>query len=396
MSWIPGEALAWARRLVPRSGADWAWRLASPLKRQLESSRRAAEALWGGPLPQEEEALAAGQRTVRIGILKDRASYYVYHLLACRELGIPFTILDLEASHWVAAARAAECDGFLVWPSLNMGVWKEIYDERLPLLAEITGKPVSPSVKEIWLLDSKRRVRDWLAANGVPHPATEIFYEEKEALVFAKHCELPVVLKTNGGSSSHGIFVLRRRGAVENAVRRAFGRGIRAKRGDPRDRACGYVILQAYVPHEHEWRIMRIGDYFLCRRKRRVGDFASGAKQVEWATPTPDLLDFAEAVTDRGGFRTIALDIFLDAAVPGPPRFLVNEMQCLVGAAPVREDPQQGRWLRHSGEWTFEAGDFYRNACANLRVDWLLERIGASDRGNGGSACEATSSSANS
>jgi hypothetical protein len=345
-----------------------------------------AETLWGGTTPLAFDGDARQQ--IRLGVLRDRAGYHVYHMLACRELGVPFVVLDLESNRWVEAVRAAKCDGYLAWPSLNLAVWKEAWDCRLPLLQEMTHNPICPSVEEIRLLDSKRRVADWLRARDVPHPPTEIFYDECSAQDFARHCELPIVLKTSGGSSSHGVFVIRSRGALKRAVTKAFRKGIRTKRGDARERAWGYVVLQRFVPHDHEWRVMRVGDQFLCRRKERVGDFASGAKRVEWARPSPELLDFVEAVTNRGGFRAMALDVFSSPSGSGEDTFQVNEMQCLVGAAPSSDHPERGRWRRAGTGWVFEAGDFYRNACANLRVAWLLETLGQAQSGRGkGRAC---------
>jgi glutathione synthase/RimK-type ligase-like ATP-grasp enzyme len=361
------------RPFVPERLVEAAIRLKGPLRHQLESSRAAAVAAWGGALPLRSEG--PSRFPLKLGVLRDAAFNHVNNLLACREMGIAFQVIDLEASRWLERARTAECDAFLPWPSTNVAVWKEIYDERLPLLAEATGRPIVPSPAENWLLESKRRVRDWLLVHDVPHPRTEVFYEEGVALDFIRSCALPLVLKTNGGASSHGVFVLRSRQAARRLVRRAFREGVRIRRGDPRDRAWGHVILQEYISHDHEWRVVRIGDDFQCRRKTRVGDFASGAGAVEWAVPSVELLEFARNVTELGRFRSMGLDIFIDERAQSP-RFRVNEMQCLIGAAPQEEHPARGRWWKDGDTWRFEQGDYYRNACANLRIKWLLQELG--------------------
>ncbi|HQG56969.1 MAG TPA: hypothetical protein PK496_08180, partial [Bacteroidales bacterium] len=65
-----------------------------------------------------------------------------------------------------------------------------------------------------------------------------------------------------------------------------------------------------------------------------------------------------------------AVDIF-----ETPSGFLINEMQCIFG----QSDPYQmmvggipGRYVFENGAWKFEAGDFARNQCYNLRVEWVI------------------------
>lgn len=361
------------RRVIPTWAADLAVRLKGPVQHQIRSSLRYYEGLLGGVLPERSEY--EPRWPVTLGIFRDRAGFCTMNVLACREMGVPFTLLDLEAPDWWNQTRAARCDGFLVWPSTNLRLWKDLYDERIRFLTSVLRRPVVPSPEEVWLFERKRRVADWLKAHDVPHPRTVVLFDRGVALDWVKRCALPVVLKTDAGASSHGVFVLRKRHAAERLVRRAFESGIRLRRGDAREKAWGYALMQEYVEHSHEWRVVRIGDAFLCRRKERVGDFASGAARVEWAWPPRGLLDFAEMVTDIGGFRSMALDVF-ETADDGDDRFLVNEMQCLVGPAPVQEHPARGLWRKRDGAWTFVAGNFYRNACANLRVALVLRDLG--------------------
>jgi hypothetical protein len=362
--------------LMPDVMREFLVRQMNPVKRRLAATHRLAEAYYGGPLPVQSSY--EGRYPVTLGILKDRANYYVYNLVACREMGVPFRVLDLEKSNWVEWIAEPHCDAFLAWPSCNLSIWKDLYDERLPLLAAATGKPIVPSCDEIWFWESKRRMRDWLLVHNIPHPSTEVFYNEEEAFDFASRCDLPVVVKSNSGASSHGIFVLRNRRRLQRMVRRAFGRGLRKRWGDGRDREWGFIIFQEFIPHDFEWRIVRIGSSFLCRRKVRRGDFASGNGLIEWGSPASALLDFVRDVTDQGGFQSMALDVFVREESTSGPRFLVNELQTLVGAKELPDHPARGRWKWSNQGWQFEAGDFYRNACANLRIGCLLELLGIS------------------
>jgi hypothetical protein len=158
-------------------------------------------------------------------------------------------------------------------------------------------------------------------------------------------------------------------------VRAAFGRGIVPRVWDHRDRQQGSILFQVFVPHDYEWRIVRIGDDYLCRRKNRIGDFASGSGGIEWAKPDEGVLSFAEEITNRGGFTSMGVDLFVESPGGSKERFLVNELQCLVGAKVLLPSELMGRWRRDGEAWRFEQGDFYRNACANLRVAHVLRTL---------------------
>lgn len=125
-----------------------------------------------------------------------------------------------------------------------------------------------------------------------------------------------------------------------------------------------------------EWRMVRIGDSFICRLKGRRGDFHSGSGLVTWARPTPALLELAWQVTERGQFRSMDVDVFETR----DGRLLVNELHAVFGAIEEknlqRGTEDMGRWLRTAaGAWRFEPGFFYDHACANLRVEEVLRAV---------------------
>lgn len=337
---------------------------------QIEECRRAAEYLYGGPIPDRSDY--EPKHDLRIGIIKDRSYYYAYNVRACTDMEVSYHVIDIENSDWIDVISGSACDVYLIWPSVLLSIWKQIYDERLDLMEEVLRKRIFPSSHEIRLLENKRRVRDWLVAHNVPHPRTWVFYDKELALAWIGSSRLPVVCKTNIGASGIGVFILRDRRQAMDTVHRAFSQGIGTRRGDIRDRQWGYVILQEYIPHENEWRIVRIGNDFLCRKKTRVGDHASGSGVIGWALPEPGMLDFVNEITDIGNFRSMAVDLFVNPN--GDPPFLVNELQCLFGAIQREDNVNEttGIWHLEDGGWVFRSGYYYQNACANLRVQWLL------------------------
>lgn len=338
-----------------------------------EQYRREAEEQLGGPIPCRSDYVSPYPFTV--GIITDTSYYFAHHVKACREMHVAYRLMDISASSWVELARESGCDAFLASPSTLLSSLRHMFDERLRVLVEDLGCLLCPSYQELWLWESKRRMRDWLVAHGMPHPRTDVFYDRDAAFSFVETADYPLVCKTDTSAAANGVFVLKDGRTARRKVREAFGRGLLPREWDRRDRQRGSIFLQAFVPHDHEWRIVRIGDDYLCRRKTRVGDFASGSGEIEWASPPRELLEFVRWVTDEGGFTSMAVDVFVTGEDGNRGGYLVNELQCLVGAKVLPPNDMMGRW-RHAGEtWGFEKGDFYRNACANLRVAHLLRTL---------------------
>ncbi|MBN2466219.1 hypothetical protein JXD38_11415 [candidate division WOR-3 bacterium] len=340
-----------------------------------EQCRHQAERLLGGPIPQQSDY--ESPYPFRLGVFTDTSYYFAHHVKACREMRVAYRLLDLSASRWVELVRESGCDAFLASPSALLSSLRHMFDERLRVLVEDIECPLYPSFSELWLWESKRRMRDWLVAHDVPHPKTDVFYNREEALAFVDGADYPLVCKTDTSAASKGVFILRSRRAAGKLVEQAFTSGITPRSWDRRDRQRGYVLLQQYVPHDTEWRVVRIGDDFLCRRKHRIGDYASGSGEIEWARPGRDMLDFVEKVTDLGGFRIMAVDFFAAVGAEGEATYLVNELQCLIGAIvnEQKRNEDTGKWHRSGADWRFVPGFFYQNACANLRVAYVIKAL---------------------
>lgn len=359
-----------ARRWVPRRWRHCLQRFVNLSELKLrESARRNPLAEVSG-----SDANRAGV-SVRFGIVRNAAQYHTHFVQACLEMGLPFRVLDLARADWLEQVEKAACDILLVWPDGFRSIWSVMIKERVQVLEEHLGYPAVPCLREIWLYEDKRRMTYWLQAHQVPHPRTWIFYDPTEARDFATQCVLPVVVKTPFGASASGVHIVRTRRQLLALIARAFGRGLLAGGADLRDRHWGSIFIQEYLPEVKEWRLVRIGDSYFGHPKGRVGDFHSGSGVALWEVPEPRHLDFLHAVTERGGFRSMDVDVFetLDG------RLLVNELQAVFGASvavdQLRVDGQPGRFVRRGpGQWVFEAGDFARNACANERIRDALAR----------------------
>lgn len=369
---LPGQIKTLLKRRIPY--ADY----------RVEQLRREAEERLGGPIP-----LESGHESPHgavLGIFFDNSYTFVFNVAACRALKVRFKVIDLLVSDWVRRVVDSNCDAFLATPPTLRGIWHRVFQERLWVVANALKKPLCPTFEELYLWESKRRMRDWLVAHDVPHPETWVFMGREGAMDFCRHTDFPVVCKTDSGAASSGVFVLADLRSAEQIVALAFGRGILARSADAREREWGSILFQEYVPHDSEWRVVRIGDHFMCRRKERTGSFASGSGGIGWAAPPPGMLDFVRQVTDIGGFRSMAVDLFESSPNQNASKFLVNELQAIVGAiedeSNINEHTGRWSWNQEIGAWNFEPGFFYQNACANLRVSMVLNDLSVAGRGS--------------
>lgn len=345
-------------------------------------------------------------RKIRLALLRNEVDDdHTNWLLACQERAdrVDLEVVDITHHDWLDRVRDGRFDGLLTQPTGWSTRFKNLYDERTEILDEIFRIPMYPSRWEIRIYENKKYLSYWLKANRIPHPATYVFHFRDEALEFVRTADHPLVGKTNIGAGGSGVRILRTATEAERYIREVFssrgatrsigpkwrgsgfvGRVIR-KLNDPaalRDRMKKYrilrgdvqrdmAILQQYVPHDFEWRAVRIGDSFFAHKKLVKGDRASGSLLKEYGAPPVPLLDLVRSITDEHRFYSQAIDLF---EAPGG-RFLVNEMQCIFG----QSDPHQmivdgvpGRYRYIADQWVFEAGEFNRFESYLLRLDHFL------------------------
>ena len=313
-------------------------------------------------------------------------------------------VVNLTSHSWLEDIRAVPCDILLAKPGGLTALFKQLYDERIYILSRHMGYPVFPSPDEIYIYENKRMLSYWLKANGVPHPATAVFYSREEALSFVAESRFPIVAKTNIVASGSGVRIIYdRRQAIRYIDATFRGKGAPQRTGPNlekggyfvrgmhylkhpgditgkmkiyRTRAAslqrGFVIFQEYIEHSFEWRAVRIGDSFFAHKKLKAGDKASGSLMKNYDNPPSGLLDFVREITEKHGFRSQAIDIF-----ESDGRYLVNEMQCIFGQSDSFQmlvDGRPGRYLFTEGDWHFREGDFAINECYNLRLQYLIDR----------------------
>ena len=343
---------------------------------------------------------------IKIAILKNEDPYdHLHWEKACNAYQdkINYNIIDLTSSNWLEHIRSFEPLVCLLKPSGKTSIFRTLYQERVDVIAHDLNINIFPSYNELKIYENKRFFAYWAKANKIPHPQTHIFYNKKEVLNYIDNITFSVVGKLNIGASGKGVKIIRTKSELLEYIETAFKGGLQARIGpnfDQRkilqrlwykikqpkqlinrlntynaianDKQFGFIILQEYVPHSFEWRVVRIGDSFFAHKKMKSGDKASGTSIKKYENPPLQLLDFVKIITDKHLFYSQAVDIF-----ESDKGYLVNEMQCIFGQSDPYQmlvDDNPGRYRFIDGKWKFEKGDFTKNQCCDLRMEFILKK----------------------
>lgn len=326
---------------------------------------------------------------------------------ACKERSdeVIFKVIDLTSANWLEKIKNEKFDFLLTKPGCQTNMYKQLFDERLSILVKYLNIPAFPTLDEVFIYENKRYFSFWLEANNVPHPKTNVFYNKSEACDFVNKAAFPLVSKLNIGASGHGVEILKNIEAANAYIDEIFSKGKTSSTGPnlskgnianrlihkllkPKDlinrlkiyKAIasdvqkGYAIFQEFVPHDFEWRVVRIGDSFFAHKKLLKKDMASGSLLKGYENPPIKMLDFVKEITDRFGFNSQAVDLF----EVGEGNYLVNEMQCIFGQSDPYQmlvDGKPGRYINQNKEWIFEEGMFNQNESYNLRLDYILRML---------------------
>lgn len=316
---------------------------------------------------------------------------------------INYRVVNLTLNNWLDEIQKLPFNILLAKPGGLTAPFKQLYDERIYLLDKVLRFKIYPSPDEIFIYENKRFLSYWLKCNKIPHPRTDVFYNRKEAEEHLSHYILPFVVKTNIGASGSGVKMLKTTGEVKNYLDQAFSGKGAPKRYGPNtakgeffkrglhylihpneirrklnlyntkkaDTQNGFVIFQEYIPHDFEWRVVRIGDSYFAHKKMRVDEKASGSLKKIYDNPPLDLLDFVREITNRQQFLGQAMDIF-----ETKDGYLVNEIQCIFGQSDSFQmlvEGKPGRYRYVNDTWLFEEGEWAKNACYNLRLDYIIQ-----------------------
>lgn len=323
-----------------------------------------------------------GAEHLKLGILRDFNEAHLNYVHACEELGVNFQLIDILASDWMEVVLASGCDGLLFHPPNDIQERKSIMDEIAWVCENILQLPIYPSFTELFIYENKRNMAWWLQANDIARPPTHIFSRKSDAQAFLRQAQYPLVFKTNIGAGASGVRFIHSKARALRITRRVFGcthpaltfgdlRFSRKFKGIPLPLfgriQKHYLIVQDFIPIRWEWRMIRIGESYFGHKKLLRDGFASGSGKASLERPPDELLHLTRQICEKGGFRSMNIDIFETE----DGRFLVNELQAIFGSikpVQMRVDGVPGRFLYQNDQFVFEEGVFNQHGSHLLRV----------------------------
>lgn len=323
--------------------------------------------------------------------------------LACSKKNLDYKVVDLLRNDWMEQIEDFDPDFCVTRPPGDIQQNKKIFDEKIYILEHFTGFKVFPGFLETFIYENKAALAWFLESNKIPHPKTFISCDKAEALEYLKTQSLPIVAKTLIGATGSGVKIFNSFQKASNYVEMAFKKGVTRRFGPNRktgnakkwiikainspsyfrsrlkkykergqDVQKNIVLFQEYIPHEFEWRCVKIGHSYFAYKKLKVGEQASGSKQFEYGAPPLELLDFTKDLCERFGFNFMAIDLFFN-----DKEILVNELQTIFGHKNpyiCKVDDKSGRFIYTGTQWHFEQGDFNTNESYDLRLEVALKQ----------------------
>ncbi len=323
---------------------------------------------------------------MKLGILTAFRDQHKYYVRACQELNIEYEIIDIISYKWLEKLMASDCDGYLCRPPSKFQERKTMFDERLRFITEYLKKPIYPGYEELYIYENKKMMDTWLTYNNISHAKTYVFYDKQEYVNFVKNAKFPLVFKTNIGSTSKGVKIVKSKSSALKIGNKIFGltNSKLSKGYTPQTTgkvikftAVGasqkhYIILQEFIDVVWEWRMVKIGESYFGHKKLMKKGFASGSKLKGWDNPSQEILHFTKSICDKGNFNSMNIDIF---ETPNGDLY-VNELQAIFGQSTehlMLIDGKAGRYIYKNNQFVFEEGNFNQNASCNLRVKNFID-----------------------
>ena len=323
---------------------------------------------------------------------------------AFQKRGVTYFMVNIADNDWLEQIIAESFDFAITVPNGSLSYQKQLFDERVYIIKYVLGIPIYPSYEELLVYENKRMLSYWLKANNIPHPLTNVFYDYNKAQEYILKVEYPIVAKSNIGAAGSGVKIIHKKEQALKIINKTFrGKGFPRRRGPNMNKRNSYkrifskifdiklvkenihhyksiqndrnkrsIIFQKFIPHDYEWKNVRIGNSYFSHKKVVKKEKASGTGVKIFVKPPDSLLEFVRWVTDKRGFNSVSVDVFEE----NKDSYLVNEIQTYFGQPYdylMAENDRPGRILFNNGEWIFETGNFNTNHSCDIRLDHAVE-----------------------
>jgi hypothetical protein len=327
---------------------------------------------------------------IAIGFGNAKASWMRY-VKACEHIEAEYELVDIVCKDWLENVLKVQkkIAGLLVGPPCEVVEQYDIYMERLYFIVYELNILIYPGYASLMLYENKRYCTSWLEYHGYQTPKTWVLANKKEAFSCLNKTKYPVVIKAGIGAGSSAVHIVKSKFRAKMIARQVFGLnrfitfgfvswGRYQKAKIPfwfpmiGSALKHYMIVQEYLPIKWEWRIIKIGESYFGHQKLLKGLYASGSLNVGWNKPPLQLLDLVRDVCSRGGFESVAMDVF--ETTNG--ELYINELQSMFGSlndSQMYIDGKPGRYLYKNEKYFFEEGYFNKFGSCLLRVEHFLD-----------------------
>ena len=322
--------------------------------------------------------------------------------IACKKRGIDFLVINILRNDWLDLLLQFNPSFCLSRPPGDIRQNKNLFDEKIFFLENFTPFEVFPGFLESYIYENKSALAWFLITNNIQHPKTFVSSDKSEVIQYLNYSQYPLVAKTLIGAAGSGVKILKTQKQAENYVDKAFTLGIKRRYGPNRKTGTPIswlikatkspkylfkklkqyrernqeiqkkiVLFQQYIPHDYEWRCVKIGASYFAYKKLKISDQASGSKQFAYGTPPYELLEFTKNLCKRFNFNFMSIDLFYKNG-----QIFVNELQTIFGhknSYICSVDGKPGRYINEKSQWIFEVGDFNSNESYDLRLQTAID-----------------------
>lgn len=288
-------------------------------------------------------------------------------------------IVDPFAEKWSINKVKEEYDGVIYRPDFKSNYLRQVSDNHIELL-DLFNIPVWPTRQENYLYESKCRASQYLEALNIPTPKTIVKYTETSAMECLQEIGFPLIIKTNTGASSSGVFLVKNMKEAYKSIRYLFAKGFLRQGAYRRDLDYGYVFLQEFIPGVREYRIIKVGESWFGHEKlgKNGSVLYSGSGANSWEIPSAKVFDFCHNIAKMNKFNIMAFDVFETKC----GKLLINELQTWFGnynPSQMYKDGVPGRLIKQDGEWRFEEGIYNFNRGLNLRISEFVRYLNTNE-----------------
>lgn len=143
-------------------------------------------------------------------------------------------------------------------------------------------------------------------------PGTGVSLTLEEALLTAEDCCYPLISKSNIGSASMNVRLLKTKDDAVREARAAFGGGFKISKGVQ----AGYVYWQDFIPHTETWRVAIVGTKFHVYKRFNYNDRPMACpSKVKPTQPVPEsaevesLLEWSKKFFAYANTKWCAIDV---------------------------------------------------------------------------------------